>query len=87
MTTDWVWQIADFCYVAIPFLSIEGRSGSGIALIVSPLAALMLEQKGVFSQMELNCEFLVELQMDEVIFRKLFVESTSLLYSTLRIFS
>ena len=56
----------------LPFLfdQLRGRSGSSIARIVSPLTALMLEQRGVFSQMKLNCEFLGELQMDEAIFRK-----------------
>lgn len=59
-------------FAMLPFLfdQLRGRSGSSIACIVSPLTALMLEQRGVFSQMELNCEFLGELQMDEAIFRK-----------------
>ena len=52
------------------FDRLRGRSDSSIAIVVSPLAALMLEQRAVFTRMGLKCEFLGDLQTDEAIFKK-----------------
>lgn len=48
---------------------LQGKSSrdSSIAIVVSPLAALMMEQKCTFSRMGLKCKFLGELQTDEAI--------------------
>ena len=52
------------------FDRLRGRSDSSTVIVVSPLAALMLEQRAVFTRMGLKCEFLGDLQTDEAIFRK-----------------
>ena len=54
-----------FCYVTLPFVFdfMLGQSGS-IVLCISPLTALMMEQRTKFSAMGLRCEFVGELQQD-----------------------
>ena len=50
---------------------VRARAESSIAIVVSPLAALMLEQRSAFSRMGLKCEFLGDLQTDEGSYRRI----------------
>ena len=54
------------CYALLPpvFDSLLGRKQTSIALCVSPLTALMMEQRSKFSMRGIRAEFIGELQQD-----------------------
>ena len=69
-----VWEITYF-FAMLPSLFdlVKARAESSIAIVVSPLAALMLEQssRSAFTRVGFKCKFLGDLQSDEGSYRRI----------------